>query len=67
MAVEKDDSTAGGWAALSVLMSAAATVVWTAAKWVVNEDVRSDAIEAAMKAPVKELRMAEWLEWRLGN
>ena len=62
MDIERDDSTAGEWAALSVLMSGAATVVWTAVKWVVTEVALSDAIEAAMKAPVKELRTAEWLE-----
>ena len=62
MDAEKDDWTAGEWAALSVLMSGAATVVWTAVKWVVSEVAWSDAIEAATKGLVKELLTAEWLE-----
>ena len=38
-----------------------------AVKWVVIEVAWSDAIEAAMKALVKELKTVEWLERQLGN
>ena len=62
MDAEKDDWTAGEWAVLSALMSAAAVVVSTAVKWVVEKVAWLDGIEAAMKALVKELRTAEWLE-----